>query len=213
MIPTLLQSIQNYYPIGNTSISLDYPGIKAIKKIITDKIEKIQQNEPTPHNSLVNSLNDLLPQFSVNDCGFFEFPSYLVTIDLEESISKEMNLRVTLTLAISLLVDYYTIYISNVYNIQKDSHFTAPGNILYEVVYLESCNKDQIKDVVKTVNDQVSKYFHTHKFISHSLLFNNHIKGGRTLFDLERDYENALYCYYDFLFSSNKVFNNYKVIP
>jgi hypothetical protein len=208
----LLVAIHEYYPIGIPEIYREYDGFHKLKKIILEKIGKNEQYNT--YTVLVNNLRELFFPNELNDYSYFEFPSYFLTIDLEETDLNGIKLKVRAIIVISLLANLYTVYFSNTYSFIDDDFFSSKNHQSYEIIYFNDCKNKGLREISNKVKREVEQRFKEHKFIHHFVLFDNEVKGGRTLLDLDNDFPNQNYTYYDYLFSIDKVLkSDFKVLP
>jgi len=209
MIQKLLSAVHKYYPIGCPEIHQHYEGIAEIKKIVSRKISECENNPASNFKILLKSLQNTIKNYVINDFSYLLFPSYFILIEIEDKTFNGIKLTSTISVYISLLINGYTVYISDKYSFNDLDDVKNKSGLNYELIYFNDCKNPQSIALTKLICDQIEKNFANYEFIDHYTLFKNYVKSGRTLYDLNRDAGDVPYCYYDYLFSIDKVLDTH----
>jgi|GEM_PF-4774683 len=206
MTSELLERIHYYYPIGMPGRYSDYPGFIKLRSIIEEKIIAIQNNEPTPFTRLMERIREKYNNLSLNDLSYHQFPSYLFTIELGSSQQQQVEISNRIIVAISLLGNFYTIYVENLYHFSGFK--TNKTKIAHHILYNDECNDDETITLIKGLKDLILSSFKDYKYVDHYILFNTYLRGEPTLFNMKSYDPFSNHSFYEFLFSTDKCYLN-----
>ena len=142
-----------------------YSGFGKLKELIKNKI-KLIENKNTPSTTIEHQLIEVFPNDKVINCDYFMFPNYLFKIVLQtHNIQSDFKVEESIIINISLLCDYYTIFLENQYSKYDRSH------LLYILQENKFENTILIKKEIKHKIDAIiTNVFPEKKFINHFIL-------------------------------------------
>ncbi|SDG78569.1 hypothetical protein SAMN05421827_11142 [Pedobacter terrae] len=107
----LVQAVYQYYPIGTRDINEAYPGYGKLTAIIKDKIERLMSNTlPAAGIQLDHDVRAAFNELTVLNSYHRQFPNYAMDIRFPKIEYREVDLNYKLSLRVSLLTNYYTIF-------------------------------------------------------------------------------------------------------
>ena len=186
-----------------------------IKKIIGKKIDALTDTNTfyiKPFDDLFNHLKEGVSNFEIWRQPYFQFPNYIISFQLPSKYLNEnkVELRQSLVVCISLLVDYYTVFFEEVY------YFLEFGNkkpSSHTIHFYESTSSLKILFDLEFINNSIVKYFPQKKFMSHYFLKNYKIK-GYTPYGITEipDNGSSYYSFYEFLFDTSNNLSSVEVV-
>jgi hypothetical protein len=204
-IKMLLEKIYYYYPIGIPSLINSHEGKTLIRKMTEKKINEIILKEATPWASFIKELKDIHSE-KIFDMGYEQFPSYIATIDLKKDDNDFFHFTRKITINISLLCLYYTIFFEDYFLFSYgESEFDNPNFRIFFSKNSSSKNENFIPII-----QSVERFFPNHIFINHKLLFEYKISG--LPYSHEMDLPLKPYPFYSFLFDPYLILDNLTVL-
>ncbi|MEO1054593.1 MAG: hypothetical protein AAFX87_28435 [Bacteroidota bacterium] len=108
---SIYDSIRKYYPIGikrgENGIYFDYPGIKALEKIVVERVHD-QANYENNWVAFTEQCQDEL-KYPVKGTTYGQEPSYSAYVELSKFVSEEVDSSKELHFAVSFLGPFYTV--------------------------------------------------------------------------------------------------------
>lgn len=197
----LLKAIYNFYPVGCDWMRDYYSGFGKLKELIKNKI-KLIENKNTPSTTIEHQLIEVFPNDKVINCDYFMFPNYLFKIVLQtHNIQSDFKAEESIIINISLLCDYYTIFLENQYSKYDRNH------LLYILQENKFENTILIKKEIKHKIDAIiTNVFPEKKFINHFILKSLKIEKCFPLNFHPEDYgnEQVSFSAYELLFIGEK---------
>lgn len=144
----LLKAIYNFYPVGCDWMRDYYSGFGKLKELIKNKI-KLIENKNTPSTIIEHQLIEVFPNDKVINCDYFMFPNYLFKIVLQtHNIQSDFKLKKGIIINISLLCDYYTIFLENQYSKYDRNHllYILQENKFENTILIKKEKKTQIRN-------------------------------------------------------------------
>ncbi|MFM9909705.1 MAG: hypothetical protein ACKVOW_10165 [Chitinophagaceae bacterium] len=175
-INTILADLEKYYSRLSDNGGNSIFKFQLISDIVEKKINNIISGEASNWLNFVRELKNHYPDKMIMDMGYIQFPSYLLNISLEETNFQYGKRKLSLNLALSLLSNFYTIYMSEEYV------FTAIEQIDPEnaqVSFWRSLRNDVDSSYTKyshKINYFINQYFPEYTFIPHKLLLSYKIQ-------------------------------------
>jgi hypothetical protein len=172
VINYFLEKVYYHYPVGFTHFYNTYRGYLVMEEIVMNKIN-LECNDPTSlSNVLVNKIRNDFPDLRVENKNFFNFPSYVITLELSSVLNGAIKHITALEICISLICDYYTMYFI------EDFKFEAlykQGNSVRQKtscsIYSFESSKIMIDNrIVTGTISSINYYFGQKKFVSHDFL-------------------------------------------
>ncbi|WP_293305060.1 hypothetical protein [Pedobacter sp. UBA5917] len=209
----LVKAVYQYYPIGTGDVNEAFPGYGRLTAIVKDKIEKLISNTLSEACSKLNS--DILNSFrnlTVLNSYHHQFPNYAMDIRFPKIEYPEVDLNYKLSLRISLLTNYYTIFFEEVIlhkNLKVGSNQSLPMSLTVSSSIAHITDAENMVQKLKTI---VETNFPDYKFVNHQLLFSRKIQGGYP-HGADGNPFNKEYSLYDFLFDNEyEVFGDLNVV-
>ncbi|RFM28885.1 hypothetical protein [Deminuibacter soli] len=196
----LLEKIHNFYPIGAPHYANNYPGYERISDLTAKKIKEQIEHIEGAWEHLFAEVNNLHRSYELIDRAYYQFPCYILNLTLSSLNQNGVTTTTTLVLNISLLVDYFTIYIEDDHIYTKYNSPSRPHHTFF--LFNKSTDSLQIKQIISDVHDIVIRHFPNHTFVPHNILFNYQVTGGIP-FKEEYDADRKSYSIYEYLFLPN----------
>lgn len=175
----MIQKVYFYYPIGCSQPYRQYPGYKILKSILDKKIIEIQEEKETPWSLLKARLFKGLNGYRLLDKGYIQYPSYTLALESEALTRDITNLTRSINVIVSLLVDYYTIFIEDSYifmdGLKKDHVNSLPR---HTILYSNLNNNPKYSEMVEKIKVFIREEFPSHHYVNHKDLFDYKIEGG-----------------------------------
>lgn len=203
MIENLLKKVHYYYPIGMPGISENYKGYQEIRTIIEQKMDDLTVDKKPIHKEWMDDIKKKHSLYDISDFSFWQFPSYYISIALENNQLNGIEISKRAIVVVSLLANYFTVYIEDEYKylyFDKEEH-NHPSSL---VLCNKKCYSLEFRKLIESLIATTSNHFINHEFIDHRILFNHKIYGGTILFNIKNFDVNKAYTFYDFLFSIDK---------
>ncbi len=202
----LLEKIHFYYPIGMASMETSYRGYDFYKELLEKKINGLINNTDTPWTSFIKLLDEY-EGLNILDCGFQQFPSYTVKLEMKKTTGEAFDYQRSLVVNISLLTEHFTLFFEDHYLYKN---FTDGfRNPTFKIAFSKSTiEESQLADLIKRVCEDLAKLFPAHKFIYHKTLFLYKIKDGHlyTIGETPSDTNLFLYHYlFDGFYDTNNL--------
>lgn len=200
-----LKRIHHYYPIGMPGFPHDYQGYKELLQIQEDKFKDIEREEPKVWYNLVNEIREQWQGRDVFNGVGAQFPCYEANILLSNESRTGLNICTSLTLSLSLLVDYYSIVVFDEYS------YMGPINsgVQHRFVCSGMQHHLQLDAKIDDLKRIVSKHFPGYIHARHDVLFKYKVDGG---VPYKGSYDDkGEYTIYDYLFSGGLLGQQYTV--
>ncbi len=207
-----LKKIYLYYPIGIPQIYTKYPGYKLLRDILDEKLLQIQKQENTPWSSLIAKLSAKFKRDLISDNSYIQFPSYDLSIDLENVNESRFELKRTLNTKISLLTDHYTIFIKDVYLFRELKEYKGKPVPENELLYNKANLNSKFNDAINDLKALVKQEFPNKEFVHHRLLFDYKIVGGTVYGFMDEFNPVNAFPIYHYLFSNDLYYSNFTVL-
>lgn len=197
------KDICKYYPIGLPIDNSMYDDYHTLRKIIAEKTDRTSNNNLP--NNITNLIYELQNKFDTNHVvnEFIPFPSYSVSINLNERKENELHYTCRLKVKISLIGKYYTFFYENDYiTLHLLDVLAQKFSMRHSVLSGTNNFEDPFGQYYNIVKELIKYFFSEYEFISHVLLFKYPIIGGQphgTFYDISL----KQYFFYDFLFDNN----------
>jgi hypothetical protein len=209
----LVKAVYQYYPIGTGDINEAFPGYGRLNAIVKDKIERLVANTlPVAPSKLDSDVRNSFNNLTVLNSYHHQFPNYAMDIRFPKIEYPEVDLNYKLSLRISLLTNYYTIFFEEVI---FHKNLRAGSDQAPSMSFAVSSSIGHIADagnIVQTLKTIVGTNFPDHKFVNHALLFSRKIRGGYP-HGADGNPFNKEYSLYNFLFDNEyEVFEDLNVV-
>ncbi len=206
----LLKSVHNYYPI-NTTEAENVPGKTTQRnKILEAKINGVINGESSAWSKLVQRLSGHHKHISNMD--FLQFPSYVLTIKTEEStLSEFVTLSSSLTISVSLLSNYFTVFCEDNYEITNIKNDWEDHPIKFRIFYTErlaESGNHSVQHLLNSIKKETKTYFPTYDFVHHAALMSNTVPGNMVLPWTPQTASHSIYTY---LFDGFLSYNNLEI--
>ncbi len=170
LITYFLKQVYNYYPVGFCHFRKTYPGFAEIGKIVGHKFDVECNDAGATCNVFVEQLKRELPAYIVSNQNHLHFPNYSATV-LVSSVDNDILLQETfIEVYISLLCDYYTVFIVDFYRFKKRSTQNNSIKHHHSIHSLNEIHGEQYNKEVGAIKKLVHRYFPQKQFISHVFL-------------------------------------------
>jgi len=203
----LVKAVYQYYPIGTRDVNEAFLGYGKLIAIVKDKVERlISKTLPAAPSKLDSDIRNSFNNLTVLNRYHHQFPNYAMDIRFPKIEYPEVDLNYKLSLRISLLTNYYTIFFEEVI---LHKNLKAGSNQAPSMSFAVSSSIGHIADarnMVQTLKTMVETNFPDHKFVNHALLFSRKIQGGYP-HGADGNQFNKEYSLYNFLFD-----NEYEVL-
>jgi hypothetical protein len=204
----LLTQIHLYYPVGIPQVYRQYPGYKLIEQKLEKKIDELSKDENVDWIKLVSDVNKEFSSYKVHDFGYYQFPNYYMEIELEQLNEKGFEVRRVITVCISLLVNYFTVFMVDFYKFSNFENKNVIGiTPSFRIVYNKSTDEKIYIESIEFLITLIEQHFKTHKFLPHSDLLNLKLSGSGAFGDMESYKFGETYSAYRYLFNNDNMEN------
>ncbi|QNN41052.1 hypothetical protein [Pedobacter roseus] len=198
----LVKAVYQYYPIGTRDVNEAFPGYGKLTTIVKDKVERLISNTlPAAPSKLDSDIRNSFNNLAVLISYHHQFPNYAIDIRLPKIEYVEVGLNYKLSLRISLLTNYYTIFFEEVIlhkNLKAGFNQTPSMSFAVSSSIGHIADAENMVQILKTI---VETNFPDHKFVNHVLLFSRKIQGGYP-HGADGNPFNKEYSLYNFLFDN-----------
>src|SRR5215831_3568786 len=152
----LLNRVHQYYPIGMPHIHKWYPGIKMLKQINADAVDKAMKEIRTPWDDLVGEVKPFIDPNKYHFIGPTpQFPSYFIEMELEKSTDTELEKARYLIFTISLLCDYYTYFIKDDFHFKeyKENSYRTLIKPRFSIVSKENTKNNRNQELMRLLEE------------------------------------------------------------
>ncbi|SRR5258706_10604001 len=173
----VLSRVKQYYPIGLPYSNQHYAGYKELLGIVERKINDLLKNGRLEiWSSLVEQLGNRFPKDSIQDMAYQQNPNLLLRVILKSTSDNILERTRTVTICISLLSFYYTIFF--VEELRPIGSVRAGFEPPVRTVWYSNASCEQEAKYFDLVDNLIRQYYPMHKFIDHYFLFKMEISGG-----------------------------------
>ncbi len=212
-INEFISCVHRFYPSDFQNQSGEKYSNPIIDKIVEEKVNQlIYGNLPNSCYTLMAEVRELFKDKIIIKGLERQFPSYGMTIMLNESTQNNIRSQTTITLKISLLTNYYTVFFEEFnwfLNFSKFKSINRPT--LFRIFSSSNPAIDLDNLYSNALKKIIGENFPDHKFVDHKLLFNKKIEYG---FPYQLNTDEKSFPLFAYLFD-NDVFlagNNYEVV-
>ena len=182
-----------------------------MKQKISQKINDLIVNRKNNHQEWIDEIKCRMTSYKISDYSFWQFPSYYISISLENNQINGVGISKRAIAVVSQLADYFTVYIEDEYQYVNLDNYTE-DRPLSLVLSNKKCHSLEYSKLIESIIAITRKHFVNHEFINHKFLFNHRIYGGTVLSNVRNFDLNRAYTFYDFLFSSDKFYADALII-
>jgi hypothetical protein len=179
-IADLINSVHKFYPSDFQNQNTEKYSNPILDKIVEEKANQIIEGRlPEACYSLMTATQELFKDKTIIKGLERQFPSYGMTIMLNDQTSNNICSQTSITLKISLLTNYYTVFFEEFnwfLNFPKYKATNRP--ILFRIFSSANPSIDQKNLYFSSLQKIIEEHFPTHKFIEHRLLLNKKIEYG-----------------------------------
>jgi hypothetical protein len=199
----LLLKIYMYYPVGMPHVYRDFPGYKLYMDKLDAKIDMVQAGTNHEWINFVEAARLKCPSGSLSDLSFQQFPSYIASIVIEKNKNSEREFSCEIVVVVSLLADYYTIYLKDSYKLLNYTYSKEEiYPINYEILYYESAKNKELLELCDKLKLLLESNFSKYKYVSHHMLLNSEIQ-DTLLYGRSNDFPHEKkYSIYELLFDT-----------
>ncbi len=179
LINQLENIVKTYYPpnIGNTpDLALPIPDRATI---VAGKINAIIAKEPTVWSQLIAAVENTYA-FPVKDISYLQTPNYKLEIILNKwQYAEHISCTRSLTLLVSLLCPYYTLYFEDNYTISNVKRDSSSRDVPLKVVFSQIMPDlfENAGGYIYDLKNIVGKYFPQYICLFHKFLMQRTVDG------------------------------------
>lgn len=205
----LLQNVYKHYPIGAYRYRETYPGYKEMKEMVERKINADANDPKASCNLFYLDLKTTYPDVEVMNFNHYMFPNYVSIFELGADKTDEKKNLSWLYVCVSLLCDYYTMFVVNTYTIYDYSKKFLSFAI-FDVVSFQRKFSPYPYPNIDSIKAIVEGFFPGKAFVSHKHLQSQTVIGGIP-FGLEQNerFLQKNYTFLDYLFLNNFADNDH----
>jgi hypothetical protein len=179
-INELIGCVHKFYPSDFQNQPTDIYVNPTLDGIVKEKINQIINKKlPKPCYSLMTEVKKLFKDKIVIKGLERQFPSYGMTIMLNETTQNNIRSQTCITLKISLLTNYYTVFFEEFnwfLNFPASKVTNTPT--LFQIFSSSNPAIDPTVLYSNSLKKIIEENFPNHEFIDHKLLFNKKIEYG-----------------------------------
>lgn len=194
----LLQAVHTFYPLGLPWMAESHQGHQNLKALVVTKINNAIENNPASWFSLAENLKTLFKEFQTFNFAGHPFPSYEFTILLRDEIRHGSNVAISMTVNLSLLVNYYTAYVYEHFSFESSGHGIVHRTEQYD---------EALSSKLQSLKKELAHLFPGYLYVDPQHVFRHKILGGFGYGGDETDMNN--HTFFDFLFSNTLVNRRY----
>jgi hypothetical protein len=207
LINELLKSVYSHYPVGYWQYKEFYSGYKKMEEIVNHKLNFECNDSSSPSNVFAFSLRNRLADMSIENRNYLNYPNYNYVIHVSKSSTGQVEQRHSIEICISLLCNYYTMYIVNEYALKKTGNDSVEYYPATFATYSFSDNREDTDTaVLKVVQDLLFEHFPQKEFVKHSTLMSHKIT---SVFPFRQDVyfgtDRTHFSLFDLLFNFNSM--------
>ncbi|RFM29106.1 hypothetical protein DXN05_10150 [Deminuibacter soli] len=168
--------------------------------IVTEKIDVTLADDNSAVNRFLKTLQTAFGDELVNDRSFHQFPNYSATVKLSSKHQEGLELSTSIVVDISLLCEYFTIYIEDEYRLSyQPANGTEKYKTMYSVERFDTGFAEDEKLAIDKVNAAVAAIWPEKQMINYFALKTTMVEGGKP-FKMEWSTETK-HSLYEFMFS------------
>lgn len=194
IVNILFEQVQYYYSLGLPHFQDRHTGNKALQEKLANKVD----NAEPFYTYFEQVKKDWAGTEVYMGPVAFPWPSYEADIHLERAETPGLTTRVILRVSVSILVDYYSIFVLDEYSYH--SQFDAA--LLADHVFIRSGMEHRLDLAarIERLKQLTEQHFLRHQFVGHGSLFRLEVNGGYPVYASPND-PGRPYTIYDYLFS------------
>jgi len=215
IINDLLHAVYSHYPVGYPHFTQKYPGYLKMGEILADKINLECNDINSVSNKFAADLQSLLPEYRIDNRNYLQFPNYLYVLPIASEDLGTVVHEFELNIVISLLCDYYTVVLADIYRTRGISadgiipdHFVSRHSVFSYSSSVGRVSEHSIPVITETIN----KYFPGKNYVPHRLLMETPLVTGVTPFMNLYDPARKGYSFWELLFLNDDLHNVATVI-
>jgi hypothetical protein len=173
----LLENVYKTYPIGQYNLLHQWPGYKEAVRLVTNKIDRECNDKQSISNVLYERLTAELPGIQIDNQNYYQFPNYVVKLQLENVHQSTVQHTFQLQLTISLLAPYYTLFFVDEYRITLNEKNPFGGG-MFTIFSLTQSQGRISNSVTQSIQQVMKNLFPDKDFVYHQLLFGPKLMGS-----------------------------------
>lgn len=176
----LISCVHKFYPSDFQNQSTERYSNPLLDKIVEEKINQVVDRKlPKSCYKLMTNVRKLFKDKTVIKGLERQFPSYGMTIMLNETTQNNIRSQTTITLKISLLTNYYTVFFEEFnWFLNFPAFKVSDRPTLFRIFSSSNPAIDPENIYSRSLKKIIEENFPTHKFIEHKLLFDKKLEYG-----------------------------------
>ncbi len=175
VINELFQKVHDFYPMGSDRVDQRFPGKVKYDAILKGKIDSIINRQSTAWERFASELSGLNEYF-LFDMSYLQFPGFTGKLQILSDENSRFNMQRALVISVSLLCDYYTLYVEDTYTFRDYGDLSLKPKL--HILFSKKNDSGEEEGLFNTVHEMLRKSFPRFGFVNHKLLFDTRIKGG-----------------------------------